>query len=184
MAHVRLYLHDLETDAFPDLCMRCASPATRHIFNTFIWLPWLPSWKVRAGMPPLMMRQTMIVPLCEKHQSHWGQPPWLMYGMLPGIALLFAIGVAPILAAPLEAGSMWSLAFMASAAILFIVWSITALVLTFLTIRVIEITDSTITFRGVHPDWIRAYQQQKSRSDDPDRRRWDNNLPDGGYRRG
>jgi hypothetical protein len=211
MADVRLDFYDLDAEELPDVCMRCGEPSTVRPVKSFRWMPpW--AWFV----PPIIgvwfiKRRRAPIPLCDKHKNHWSIR-WLIG--LGGLALLLGLLFAGAMAMAANEGNnaggpmgIVGMALVLAAAVLFVAWLITMVVLAVTQINAVEITDDTITLKNVHSDFTRAYREmtrggitpeveeivrekwdQSNRRqpdrDEPRRPRRDDSPPDDKYRRG
>lgn len=204
MADVRLDFYDLDADELPDVCMRCGEPSTVRPVQRFSWMP---PWA--RFVPPLIgvwfiKRQRVATPLCDQHKNYWRLARLVTYGGLGLVVLLFFAGLV-MLGVDADttvngAAPVLSLAILASAGILFIVWLIVVFVTAFTRISAAEITDDTITLKNVHSDFRRAYRNMardnippevekivREKSGKPSKRRRpadDDDPPNDKYRRG
>jgi hypothetical protein len=173
MASVRIDFEDLDADALPDMCMRCAAPAAVRKVRAFAWQPQWIAILILAGLLPyivvaliLTKRRRVAVPLCERHQGHFA---WRLWTGLIGfgvVALLFFGGIA--LAAGSSSSSspsgraadeLYGLVF-GSCCLAFVAWLILIVVLQQTAIRPSEITDFSITLQNVSYDFLRAYEHE------------------------
>jgi hypothetical protein len=158
MADVRLDFEDLNADELPDLCMKCGAPATVRKSKTFSWIP--PWARFMGGLIALAFqkRRSVNVPLCEEHKNHWAWRHMVTWFGLLAILLVFFGGVAVM--ATGRTGEEIGGIIMLLAGLLFIAWVITIAIVWYTAINPNEITDYTITLRGIHPEWVRAYHEQ------------------------
>jgi hypothetical protein len=167
MATVRLGRYELEEYDLPRVCMSCGARASHYKSKKFTWYPpwaWIALGWIGAMM--FMKRVTMDVPLCEKHRWHWVWPPLVtIVGLLGIFVLLFAgVGLA-------EAVKIDPPVVFIPVGVLFLAWLIVAIYLSSKAIRATEITDKSITLRGVSPDFIEALNDVRRGDDDRGRRR-------------
>jgi hypothetical protein len=167
MATVRLGRYEVEQYDLPRVCMCCGARASHYKTKKFQWFPpW--AWFVLGwiGMMIFMKTATMQVPLCEKHKWHWVWTPlFAIVGLVAIFALLFA-GVAVADALKLDPPAVFI-----PVGVLFLAWLIALIVLSVNTIRPTEITDKSITLRGVSPDFIAALEEARCGEDDDRPRR-------------
>jgi uncharacterized membrane protein len=154
MADVRLDFEDLDRDELPDLCMKCAAPATVRTGKTFSWTP--PWARFMGGLMAMafMKRRSVNIPLCEEHKNHWVWRHLVTWLSLAAVVLLF-IGGGVLMNANKTFGGF----VIVAAVIGLIAWLVTVIVVWATAINTSEITDYTITLRNVHNDWVRAYHQ-------------------------
>jgi hypothetical protein len=166
MASVRLDFEDVDDDALPDLCMKCAAPATIRVRRTFAWTPsWVIVLIVCVTLPGIIValvltkRKRVTVPLCEQHKNHWSWRLWV--GLIGfGVVLLpFAAGFVSNSLGP-SAGDVTPWLFL-SAFFAFLVWLIFMLVLQAGVIRPAEIGDYTITLQNVSRGFADAYRDER-----------------------
>jgi hypothetical protein len=167
MATVRLGRYELEEYDLPRVCMSCGARASHYKSKKFTWYPpwaWIALGWIGAMM--FMKTVTMDVPLCEKHRWHWVWPPLVtIVGLLGIFVLLFAgVGLA-------EAVKIDPPVVFIPVGILFLAWLIVAIYLSSNTIRASEITDKSITLRGVSKDFIEALNDVRRGDNDRGRRR-------------
>jgi hypothetical protein len=159
MADARLDFEDLDYDELPDLCMKCAAPAATRIGKTFSWTP--PWARFMGGIMAMafMKRRRVSVPLCEQHKNHWSWRHMISWIPLGGLGILLAVGAVIAINGGRTLEAVGG-AIAACAGACALVWLIVALVIWTTAIQPSEITDYTITLRGIHPDWVRAYHDQ------------------------
>ena len=110
-------------------------------------------------------RATVDVPFCEKHERHWGiRIAIAVLGILVMVSLGVLVAViasededlAPFLAIPLG--------------VVFLGWLGTMIYMGINTIRPMEITDKSITLKGVCQEFIDALDEARRGEDDRSRR--------------
>jgi hypothetical protein len=158
MASVRLGRYEVEDFDLPKVCMRCGARATTYKRNRFKWHPpW--AFLVLGAIGVMIFTKTLTVPvpLCSKHKWHWSGRAAVVGFTLPLIPICFL------------AWAIVASQFNASGAVVFIptgltllAWVIMAFVLLSLTgIRPTEITDRSITLRGLSDEFIQALEQER-----------------------
>jgi hypothetical protein len=166
MATIRLGRYELEEYGLPRVCMCCGARATTFKRRKFSWYP---PWAFFAlgAIGAMMFSKTVMVdvPLCEKHRSHWNlRTAFALVGIAAFVVLFFAgIAVAsqdedlaPFVFIPLG--------------VLFLAWLIAAIILSSSAIRPTEITDKSVTLRGVSEDFIEALNEARRGEEDRPRR--------------
>jgi hypothetical protein len=168
MADVRLDFYDLDAEELPELCMKCGAPSTVRTMKNFSWTPYwarFMPWMIRMAF---MKRRRVPVPLCEQHKNHW------MFGYvigLGGLAVLLGLffgGMALLANDENGAGGVIGYLCLAGAGLFLVVWLIALIVLAFIQISVVEITDDTIVLKHVSPDFAQAYREQTRGGFEPD----------------
>jgi hypothetical protein len=160
MADVRLDFEDLDADALPDLCMKCAAPATTRVGKTFSYTP---PWAQMIGIFALafMKRRSVNIPLCEKHKGDWTWRHLVTWLGLAVVALPFFAGLAVLSTTGVSrANEPLGAALVLGSFGLLIAWLVTVIVVWATAIRTTEITDYTITLKNLSYDWVRAYHEQ------------------------
>ncbi len=172
MADIRLGRYEIEHYDPPPVCMRCGEPSAVCKDHRFQWVPpWSYALLVFGVIPyaivaaVLMKRMTVSVPLCERHKWHWGgRTAVVLLSLLALLGLLFA-GIALGSEEDLNPAVVF-----VPFCFLFVVWLVAAVVLGVTTIRPREITDKSITLRGVSPEFIDALNEARrgARGEDED----------------
>jgi hypothetical protein len=169
MATTRLGRYEVERKQLPELCMRCGEPATTHKSRNFAWVPPWVIVTIVAGLLPyiivaavLTKRMRVSVPLCDAHKNHWRIRSLII--LLAFVAILALVGldvafgdkdfVAILIIATLIAGFGWL--------VLVAVLQTTA-------IRPTEITDRSITLRGVAETFSDAVLHERERRQEEER---------------
>jgi hypothetical protein len=157
MATVRLGRYELEEYDLPRVCMRCGARARHWKTKKFSWYPpWAFIVLGLIGAMMFMKTITMDVPLCERHKWHWGGRTAIIVLGLVGIIFLMFAGIAaadvvridpPVVFIPI--------------AMLFLAWLIATVVLSAGTIRPTEITDKSVTLRGVSEEFVEAVREAR-----------------------
>ncbi len=168
MATVRLGRYELEEYDLPKVCMRCGARASHYKSKRFQWSPpWAFFVLGVLGALIFMKNLTVPVPLCERHKWHWGSR---MAFALLGILVIVAWAVAGAVVAG-EDERLAPFIFI-PLVVLLLGYLITLIALSLTTIRPVEITDKSITLRGVSEEFIEALDEER-RGDDEDRPRRD-----------
>jgi hypothetical protein len=166
MATVRLGRYELEEYDLPRVCMYCGARATHYKSRRFQWFPpW--AWLVLGWLGAMIFMKscTMPAPLCEKHKWHWGGRTAVILLSLLGLIVVVLAGVALGSALDLDPAVVFL-----PILVLFVGWLVLAVVLSATQIRPTEITDKSITLRGVSEDFVEALEEAR-RGDDEDRPR-------------
>ncbi len=165
MADVRLDFYDLDAEALPDVCMKCAAPPAARKYKTFSWVPYWARF-VPFGYIIFMKRRRVPIPLCEQHKNHWVIRYLVGFGGL-GLFLLLLIGSAVVMGVTVDADPNGpgpiigiGLTVLAATGVVFLAWLITLIVLAVTMINVFEITDYDITLKNVSWEFAEAYRQQ------------------------
>jgi hypothetical protein len=128
-------------------------------------------------------------PFCEEHKNHWS---WrtlvtLTSLLVPAVPLLGGI----LLAVTLDENQLSGLkiGLFVAAGVLFVAWLIVAVVLSSTAIRVVEITDESITLAGVHQAFVdelyrRDEEEEEEEYEERRRRRRSGRGPAPGRRPG
>jgi small-conductance mechanosensitive channel len=167
MATTRLGRYEVERDALPDLCMRCGAPATIHKNRNFSWYPPWIAVTILAGLlvffilaMVLTKRMKVSVPLCDKHRNHW-----LSRSLLVGLSFLLILGMvvgAIVLSANVQNDTVSLIAWL-TVAVAFVSWLIVAVIAQGTAIKPIEITDRSITLKGVAKEFADAVLEERDR---------------------
>jgi hypothetical protein len=171
MATVRLGRYEVEDYDLPKVCMRCGARAVVYKERRFRWSPGWVIVTIIFGIIPYFIisevttrRLTVWVPYCEEHRRRPLWPVLVSVGSL--IAL---IGLTVLLIALFHHSAAAGL-FCVGGVPAFFVWCIAAAILTSPAIRPTEITERSITLRGVSDDFIDALEADR-RGDDETRPR-------------
>jgi hypothetical protein len=180
MSQVRLGRYEVEDYELPRVCMRCGARATSFKRKKFQWYP---PWALLFGIfGPMLFSKTLVipVPLCPRHKWHWTGRAALVGFSLPAIPLFFLAAAVP--AAMLDARPAF---VFVPTLVVFVAWCVMAVVLLGTVIRPAEITDKSITLKGVSGGFIAALEEDRRGHPDeddegarPGLRRWSR---DGGY---
>jgi len=162
MASVRLGRYEAEDYDLPRVCMRCGGRAVTYKQRGFRWFPrWLIVMFPLGILPYIIMTEVMTkrmavwVPCCDKHKK---RPLW---PTLASVGILIAlIATAVILVLILDdAGAT---ALICSVGVLtFIIWAFGTLIIHTPAIRPTEITDKSITLKGVCEEFIEALEADR-----------------------
>jgi len=171
MAALRLD-SDSEYPGLPEVCMKCGAPATVFKDKNFAWHPrWvfvliMVHLLVYAIVAVIMTRKRRVrVPLCERHKNHWlGRQVVLLGSLL--VLLLTGVGGFAVLAdeGPGRRGNDLGGLLCLGVMIGFVLWLVLVAVLQSTAIRPQEITDRSITLKGVAEEFVRAHEGEWDRS--------------------
>jgi hypothetical protein len=165
MATVRLGRYEVEEYDLPRVCMCCGARARHFKTKKFQWSPpWAYFALGAIGAMAFMKTLTMEVPLCEKHKWHWVWPPLITILGLVGIFAVLFGGVALAEVITIDPPVVFI-----PVGILFLAWLVTIVVLSTKTIRPTEITDKSITLRGVCDEFIEALEEARRGENDRSR---------------
>lgn len=159
MAELHLDRDEIDFNALPLICMRCGAPATHTKRKKFSWYP---PWVTLSILGCLLayiilvrvLRKEMVleVPLCEAHRYHWLSRalalPILLVMMLVGAGVAVAVLPDDLKAAALLVACLGLL-----------VWLVCAAVAQETSIHPTEITDYTISLKGVSVEFGTAVQR-------------------------
>jgi hypothetical protein len=174
----KLGRYEVERKALPNLCMRCGAPATVNKVKKFSWYPPWINITILAGLPIavilaliLTKRMTVHVPFCEDHRHHWERRNLIM-GLVFLLLLAMAIG-AGFLSANVHNDALIAIAWIAVAVAL-LALLVCVIVAQSTAIRPTEITDRSITLKGVDQAFADAVMDERDRrakeqDDDDDR---------------
>jgi hypothetical protein len=160
MANVILDFYDLDADALPETCMKCAEPPVTRKNVNFSWTPmwarFMPWWLQMA----FVRRRRVNVPLCERHKNLWVNQYVVGLGGLALVVLLFVAGGA--MAANSDKGDaaeVLGAALLIAGGVAFLVWLVALIVLSLQAITVVNIDDYTIKLRNVSKEFVAAYEE-------------------------
>jgi hypothetical protein len=167
MATVRLGRYELEDYDLPKVCMRCGARAVVYRQRRFRWFP---GWLIITfplGILPyfiitevLTKRMEVWVPCCEEHKK---RPLWPTLVNVGSLATLVAVAVVLALIFN-DAGATAAICGLGMLA--FLVWCFAALIISTPAIRPTEITDRSITLKGVCEEFIEALEADRRGEDD------------------
>ncbi len=183
MPSVSLGRYEIEEYDPPEVCMKCGAPSSVVVRKTFSWYPpWVGTLALVGFLffTPLFViflivglvmtkRMPMRIPLCDKHKGHWTMRT--LVSLLGFLGVLCFVGLA--IFASVSDGDLSDLAgaFWILVVVLFLAWLITVAILQSTAIRPTEITDRSITLRGVSQGYIEALREDRGDSYDDDRPR-------------
>jgi hypothetical protein len=176
MAEILIHENETYRDRMPDLCMAYGEPATTEIRTTFSWFP---PWLGVTAMIPLLYiilvssmtkRMVVEVPTCHKHRNYflmrqlWIWLSFLVVGLLFGgmFAVFAAAELKDAMALPCVGG-----------AFAFVIWLIAVIIIQSMMIKPTEITDRSITLKGVHAGFSQAFFDYQDNREQRRRRRLD-----------
>jgi hypothetical protein len=173
MPQIRLDLEEVE-EGLPPVCMRCGASAAVFKDKVFAWTPqWI---GLTAPVLPLCIvlaivlrkRVKVSVPLCRRHQNHWGWRIWFILASAGVLGLVCAAGIGLLVALhPDDNDPAFALVCLGGA-VLFLAWLITAAILQSTTIRPLDVTEYGITLASVSQPFVRAVYDARDEEDDED----------------
>lgn len=176
MASVTLTEYECRKNLLPNVCMRCGEPATTLVRRNFSWYPqWiillvLVALLVAAIVAMILTKRMLVhVPMCEQHQGHWSKRMlWMLLTF--GVLSLLAIGGIALLSAAENGPDKETLTGVVCGGGVFglLAWLILVVVLQSGMIRPTEITDRQITLTKVHPEFVRALEDERAADEDDD----------------
>ncbi len=172
MPNIKLDREEAEAGDLPDLCMQCGETAPERVTRNFSWTP--PTAAFMGGLIGIMIaaaftkRMKAQVPLCEQHKNHWS---WRNLVTLVGLLVPAAPLVGGILLVATESAQDLpglTAGLFIAALVLFIVWLIVIAVLNSTAIRVVEMTDQSVTLAGVHQAFVDELYRRDEEEDEDD----------------
>jgi hypothetical protein len=169
MPEVRLGRFEVEKDLLPMICMRCGAPATLRKKKQFTWYPSWVSILLFAGVLPyiivvriMMKKMRVSVPLCDAHSLHfiWGTvvvPLTLLALIVFTCGIPFTLGA--IVGGRIVDDIMGLLCLSFGAGL--VAWFIAMVVVNEISIHPTEITDNSITLKGVAESFADAVGRQR-----------------------
>jgi hypothetical protein len=159
MATVQIRQPDLQGGRLPPLCVVCGEAADQNRAVRFSWHPGWVSWLWLVGLLPpilatLMTRRSMAaaLPVCGRHWGHWSSRQRIIWA---GLAVAFGLGC---LGACVD--TCWDKevgeGMILSAVGMLLLVGLAIVVLYDSGVRPEEITDRTITLKGVSDRFVRA----------------------------
>jgi hypothetical protein len=169
MATIKLGRYEVERRDLPNLCMRCAAPATTRRDRTFAWYPpWVLIFILVALLVAVILaavltkRMRVSVPLCDQHRNHWlNRSLFIGLGFLLVVALAIGAGV---LSANVNSDAVIGITWLL-VALAFIGWLLGLVVAQSTAIRPTEITDRSITLTGVAQEFADTVMDERERLD-------------------
>lgn len=165
MATVRLGRAEAESGALPSICMLCGAPATHSEPRTFLRRRFRPHTPLDSFFDPLM-QMTVLVPLCQNHYTVWGR--WKFVGRVGCVGILVAsiLSIALMLGLRIwqpEAAWVEMLAKAIGGMLFLSIIILFVLLRANQPLRSVEITDHSITLRGVCEKFARAVDATETR---------------------
>jgi hypothetical protein len=167
MAKVRLGRNEIEEERLPMACMCCGAKAESTVTRKFSWYP---PWIVILlffGLCPFVIvaliltkRMTVGVPLCHLHKNHWSWRNWL--SVLTFLGLVGLGGGATFLSAQMQApGGQNYIGAIAcgGVVVLGVAWFVMVAIVQLTAIGATEITDRSITLKGVSESFVNTLQE-------------------------
>lgn len=183
MTRLRMYAFEARPGALPLICMVCGRPAVAHPTRQFSWRPSSITFAFRVGVflcPPLALlvlligfiqtkRMTIETPLCARHQHYWAlRGFWISAPLL--VLMTGTLTFAALSMTNRIDGEVFGLLF-AVCGFLLLGWGIVAVIVQRTGIRVLEITDDSITLEPVSAEFaasVRSERQEKMAADPGD----------------
>lgn len=169
MATVTLSEYECRKKLLPDVCMKCGEPATVSVRRNFSWYP---PWVLALALAGLLvavivaavLTKKMLVeaPMCERHRKHWFNR--MLWTLLSFAAIAVAgIGGIALLSANDNAPGNNDLAgwVCGGGALALISWLVLVVILQSTAIKPSLITDRKITLVKVHPEFVRALEDDR-----------------------
>jgi hypothetical protein len=163
------YLRDYEVDPerLPPVCMRCGEPATNYRDKKFQWHPPWVAITILAGLLvyiilAIILTKRMIVsaPLCDRHRYHWAKrTTFILLGLL---AVIVGVVVAAIVSSSPRNQDLIPIVWLGEL-VVFLVWLVGTIVAVVTQIGPREITDRTITLKGVCDAFIDAVDEDRAK---------------------
>lgn len=177
MAKICLDYIEAEEGELPPVCMRCGVEIDVDEQCPVKEFVWMPMWAIVTGYVifPWVLHlvltwifaktMTVVTPLCWEHRSHWKRQQWLFAGGLIAVGIFFfgSIFVATGLEENGERDHM-KIALLATLGV-GVLWVMTMLVMYFISIRPIRITEDSITLRGVSEQFVAAVHAFREEQD-------------------
>jgi hypothetical protein len=164
MAAIRLESYRDWEDDLPHVCMQCGAPATTIKVKQFTWHPPWIGLLVLAGLLPYVIvalvlteKRCVAVPFCAVHRNHWA---WRYAVALSGLVVLVLMffGIVYLSSDRAFGGPDLGGWLCIGGVVCLIAWGTVVIVLHFTSIRPSEITATSITLQGVHPEFVRAFE--------------------------
>jgi hypothetical protein len=167
MASIQLSRDEAEEDDLPDVCMRCASPATvrkRYRFTSHpLWLYLL----VPFGILPYVVAAAMLTErarcythLCPRHANHWRVRAFVVWGGLATFIVAFGASIAVASAMPDRLGpaaiSVLGWGICVGGPVFLTCWLVSILIVQLTAIHLSNVTDRRLTLVGVSPSFVEA----------------------------
>ncbi len=166
MAQVRVGRYEATEGGLPDVCMKCGAPSTVGRWKRFSWYPPLANILILLGFVPYAIvvsyttkRMTIQAPLCDEHKNHWRWRSHAIgwsFGFLLLLGLMGFIGLNSQEPAHKRANERLSSLFCAGIFGLGVIWLVGTLILQTTAIRPKEITERSITLKGVADAFAQA----------------------------
>jgi hypothetical protein len=173
MASIRLYRREVEEGALPRICMRCGADANAEKHRHFTWYPPWVNLLLLIGVLPaaivamvLTKKMHVYAPMCANHKNHWLMRNLVIFGGLVaviafGLATTFIVGVISGMTDSKQAGDAAFGIGCAASAVLLLVWLVCVIIAQNTAIRPTEITEKTITLRGVSEQFVAAMDEEE-----------------------
>ena len=184
MATVTLSEYECRKKLLPDVCIQCGEPATVSVRRNFSWYPpWVIALVLAgvlvAAIVAIVLTKKMLVqvPMCDRHKSHWSTRTMWTFLCFAVVASA-AIGGIALLAAndngPRKDDMVgW---VCGGSALALLLWLFLVAILQSTAIRPKLITDRKITLVKVHPEFVRALEDDREQ-DAQDDEEFDDDQP-------
>ncbi|WP_020475928.1 Coa1/Tim21 domain-containing protein [Zavarzinella formosa] len=176
MAKVTLTEYECRKNLLPDVCMKCGEPADTRVKRNFSWYPPWVMVLVLAGVlvaaiVALILTKKMSVraPMCDLHKDHWSKRTmWTLITF--GILAVLGIGGIVILGAVENGPNKDSFTGLICGGGVFglLAWLILVVIFQSTMIKPTLITDKKITLVKVHPEFVRALEDDRAADEDDD----------------
>ncbi len=161
MATVRLGRYEVEDYDLPRVCMRCGAPAVGYKERRFRWFPpWLIVTFPLGILPYIILTEVMTrrmavrVPYCAEHRR---PPLWPIGAYLGILAALITLTVGLMVILQGRAAGLICL----GGFVAFLAWCMAAAIIGTPGIRPTEITEKSITLKGVSEGFIAALEADR-----------------------
>jgi hypothetical protein len=174
-----------ERDELPRVCAQCGARASERVVRTFSWHPQWIIVTIVAGLlvyiilaAILTKRMVLRVPFCEKHTNHWFKRNLIIWLSAAVIGMVGVVALVVFSKANPGGGDRLTGMLCISAAVLGLVWLIVTMVLQNSAIRPTEISDRSITLKGVCAEFADAVEENDFRPRGRSRRYEDDDRDD------
>jgi hypothetical protein len=180
----QILIDDYDLDDLPDICAKCGAPAVTRKKKQFSWHP---QWIFVLILVHILVyiivalimtkRKTVHVPLCADHKGHWLWRNLVIFGGLLALGFIFVGGIIALEAAGQQQAQDELLGLVCMGGVLgAIIWLVAVLIMQSTAIRPQEITDNSITLKGVAEGFAHACEDnwlyEEDRLDRTVRERW------------